>query len=267
MHGEALLMTLQTLALPAPAIESRDPPASPPEAAPDVHFEGGVFTQGTEGGEFVFDNEKRAHRVEVASFAMASRPVTQGEYAAYLEATGAAPPRYWKRGEGDWLARRFDRWTQIDSEAAMVHVSLHESEAYCRWAGRRLPTESEWEFAARNGGRDDRYPWGGVPVRDADGLDFRHRGPSGAHADPALAASGLRQMIGGVWEWTSTPFAPYPGFAPDPYRDYSQPWFHSHYVLRGGSFATRHRIATNRYRNFYLPERSDVFAGFRTCAV
>jgi iron(II)-dependent oxidoreductase len=98
-------------------------------------------------------------------------------------------------------------------------------------------------------------------------LDFRHRGPSGALADPMPSASGLEQLIGGVWEWTSSPFAPYPGFAPDPYRDYSQPWFHSHYVLRGGSFATRSRIAHNRYRNFYLPHRRDPFAGFRTCAV
>ncbi|HSN20159.1 MAG TPA: selenoneine synthase SenA, partial [Usitatibacter sp.] len=267
MHGEALLMTLQTLALPAPPIESRDPPRSPPEPVRDIRFEGGAFLQGTEGGVFVFDNERRAHRVEVAPFAMASRPVTQGEYAAYLESTGARAPRHWRRDGPDWIARRFDSWTSIDRHAPMVHVSLREAEAYCRWAGRRLPTESEWEFAARNGGRDDRYPWGDAPAPDADGLDFHHRGPSGAHADPRPSASGLRQMIGGVWEWTATPFAPYPGFAPDPYRDYSQPWFHSHQVLRGGSFATRHRIATNRYRNFYAPERTDPFAGLRTCAI
>jgi len=235
MHAEALLMTLQTLGLPAPAIEAICPPAPPPGSARDIHFEGGAFTQGTEDGDFVFDNERGAHRVEVAPFAIAARPVTHGEYAAYLEATGAAPPAHWKRGEGDWLARRFDRWAPIDRHAPMVHVSLAEAQAWCRWAGRRLPTESEWEFAARNGGRDGRERFG--------------------------------PMIGGVWEWTSTPFAPYPGFEPGPYRDYSQPWFHSHYVLRGGSFATRARIATNRYRNFYLPHRSDMFAGFRTCAV
>ncbi len=241
MHGEALLMTLQTLGLPAPSTEARDPPASPAEPARDLHFEGGAFmqgtegVQGTEGGEFVFDNERGAHRVQVAPFAIASRPVTQGEYAAYLEATGAPPPGHWKRGDADWIARRFDRWDPIDRHAPMVHASLRDAEAYCRWAGRRLPTESEWEFAARNGGRQDRERFG--------------------------------PMIGGVWEWTSTPFAPYPGFEPGPYGDYSQPWFHSHYVLRGGSSATRHRIATNRYRNFYLPERSDMFAGFRTCAV
>jgi iron(II)-dependent oxidoreductase len=102
---------------------------------------------------------------------------------------------------------------------------------------------------------------------NAPALDFRHRGPSGALEDPAPCASGLKQMIGGVWEWTASPFAPYPGFAADPYRDYSQPWFHSHYVLRGGSFATRSRIAHNRFRNFYLPHRRDIFAGFRTCPV
>ena len=112
----------------------------------------------------------------------------------------------------------------------MVHVSLAEAKAWCAWAGRRLPTESEWEFAACHG-------------------------------------AGLAALTGSVWQWTATPFAPYPGFVPGPYRDYSQPWFYTHQVLRGGSFATRDRIAGRRYRNFYLPGRSDPFAGFRTCAV
>jgi gamma-glutamyl hercynylcysteine S-oxide synthase len=155
----------------------------------------------------------------------------------------------------------------VDEGAPMVHVSLEDALAYCRWAGRRLPTEAEWEFAARNRGRCDRYPWGDCSVAGAFTLDFRHQGPSGALLDPRPSSSGLEYMIGNVWEWTSSPFTPYPGFAADPYRDYSQPWFHSHYVLRGGSFATRSRIAHNRYRNFYLPQRRDPFAGFRTCAV
>jgi iron(II)-dependent oxidoreductase len=235
MHAEALLMTLQTLGLPAPSIDVGELPRGAAGPARDIRFEGGEFVQGTEGGVFVFDNEMPAQRVRVAPFAIAARPVSQGEYAAYLEATTASPPRHWKREANAWAARRFDRWSPIVPDAPMVHVSWREAEAYCRWAGRRLPTESEWEFAARNGAREDR-----------DRAD---------------------SMIGGVWEWTSTPFAPYPGFEPGPYRDYSQPWFHDHYVLRGGSFATRQRIATDRYRNFYLPERSDMFAGFRTCAV
>jgi iron(II)-dependent oxidoreductase len=198
---------------------------------------------------------------------MASRPVTQGEFAAFVGDSEAAPPPHWRKEGDQWLARRFDQWTPLDPHAPMVHASLEDAIAYCRWAGRRLPTEAEWEYAARNGGRCDRYPWGEAPAGSSALLDFRHRGPSGAFADARPSASGLEQMIGGVWEWTASAFAPYPGFAADPYRDYSQPWFHSHYVLRGGSFATRSRIAHNRYRNFYLPHRRDPFAGFRTCAV
>jgi iron(II)-dependent oxidoreductase len=147
----------------------------------------------------------------------------------------------------------------------MVHVNLHEAMAYCHWAGRRLPTEAEWEYAARNGA-DDRYPWGDSPPEDSASLDLRCSAPF-ADADDAMASRrGMRGMIGGVWEWTASRFEPYPGFAADPYRDYSEPWFHSHYVLRGGSFATRSRLVHNRFRNFYLPDRRDVFAGFRTCA-
>ena len=267
MHGEALLMTLQTLSLPAPPIDARDPPASPAQDSTDIDFEGGEFTMGTECAPFAFDNERGAHRVRVRPFSMASRLVTQGQFAAFVDETGTCAPPQWRKEGAGWRARRFDRWAPIDAHAPMVHVSLEDALAFCKWAGRRLPTEAEWEFAARNGGKCDRYPWGDAPAAKVESLDFRHRGPSGALADPMPSASGLAQMIGNVWEWTASPFAPYPRFAPDPYRDYSQPWFHSHYVLRGGSFATRSRIAHNRYRNFYLPHRRDPFAGFRTCAV
>jgi iron(II)-dependent oxidoreductase len=267
MHGEALLMTLQTLSLPAPPIDSRDPPPSRAAAPRDIAFAGGEFTMGTECAPFAFDNERGAHRVRVEPFAMASRPVTQGEYRACLDETGHEAPPHWRKEGAQWRMRRFDRWLALDEGAPMVHVSLEDALAYCKWAGRRLPTEAEWEFAARNGGRCDRYPWGDCPEPGAFTLDFRHQGPSGALLDPRPSPTGLEYMLGNVWEWTSSPFTPYPGFAADPYRDYSQPWFHSHYVLRGGSFATRSRIAHNRYRNFYLPQRRDPFAGFRTCAV
>ena len=287
MHGEALLMTLQSLGYPAPAVAT-DPPASLPPARPrEVVFGGAEYLQGTlpDSGEFVFDNEKWAHMASVRPFTLSLDVVVQGEFAAFVEEGGyrrselwtaegwkwrererVEAPRYWKRDGSTWLTRRFDRFVPVDHSAPMVHVSLHEALAFCRWAERRLPTEAEWEFAARNGGGADRFPWGESPAPRAEGLDFHHCAPSSSLHDPAPSRTGLRQMIGNVWEWTATPFLPYPGFRSDPYKEYSEPWFGSHFVLRGGSFATRSRLVHSRFRNFYLPERADVFAGFRTCA-
>jgi gamma-glutamyl hercynylcysteine S-oxide synthase len=288
MHGEALLMTLQTLGLPGPALGAREPPAATRTKPRDVAFPAGEFELGTrrEAGTFVFDNEKWSHAVRIEPFAMAELPVSQGEFAAFVEdggytrrewwtdagwswreREGRDAPLHWAREGREWRLRRFDRWIPVDPTAPMVHATLHEAQAWCRWAGRRLPTEAEWEYAARNGGAADRFPWGDGAIGEAPALDYRHAGPSAALADPAPARSALRLMLGGVWEWTASPFAPYPGFSADPYRDYSEPWFHTHFVLRGGSFATRARLAHNRFRNFYLPERGDVFAGFRTCAL
>jgi gamma-glutamyl hercynylcysteine S-oxide synthase len=288
MHGEALLMTLQTLALPGPSNLAMQPaPPSVARVAEDVDFPAGEFLQGTPRGEkrFIFDNEKWAHPVRVAAFAIARDPVTQGEFARFVaddgylrqdlwseegwqwrQDAGANAPCYWRRASAtEWQVRRFDRWTPLDGFAPMVHVNLHEALAYCRWAERRLPTESEWEFAARNAS-DDRFPWGNDARDDMANLDLRFDAAWAGEGAGIESRRGLRQMLGGVWEWTSSAFTPYPGFAPDPYRDYSEPWFGSHFVLRGGSFATRSRLIHNRFRNFYRAERRDPFAGFRTCA-
>jgi len=232
MHGEALLMTLQTLGLPAPDLPDLQP-ARARAPARDVPFAGGRFAMGSRSdcGRFVFDNEKWEHEVPVAPFAMSSRVVTQGEYADFCRDRGAGIPEHWRR-EGEALqVRRFDRWVPLDRDAPMVRLSQEDALAYCRWAGRRLPTEAEWEFAASAG-------------------------------HPAM-----EDMIGGVWEWTSSAFEPYAGFSPDPYEDYSEPWFGTHRVLRGGSFFTRPRLVHPRFRNFYRPERADAFAGLRTCAL
>ncbi len=286
MHGEALLMTLHTLGLPAPR-RAHDPAPAPAGGEPrDIAFPGGVFLQGArrDDGEHAFDNEKWAHEVRVAPFAMASRPVSNGQFLAFVEEggyrrdefwtpegrrwrdmAGAAAPRNWKRDGDGWSMRWFDAWQGLRTDDPVVQVNRHEAQAWCRWAGRRLPTESEWEYAARNAGREDRYPWGDAPPVKAAGLDFRLERPA-AVADPWPSASGVERMVGGVWEWTASDFAPYPGFEKDAYAEYSEPWFHTHGVLRGGCFATRSRLVHNRWRNFYLPHRNDIFAGFRTCA-
>jgi iron(II)-dependent oxidoreductase len=249
MHGEALLMTLQTLALPAPPWW-RSPAVATAAASVDVAFEGGSCTIGSSSmdarSRFVFDNEQWSHEVTLAPFAIASRPVTQGEFAAFVDAggyvrdafwpvaarawrdrAGRTLPAHWRRESGGFASRGFDAWQPIDPHAPMCHVSAYEAEAWCNWAGRRLPTEAEWEHAA----------------------------VAGALAVPCA-----------VWEWTATPFEPYPGFAPGPYAEYSAPWFGDHRVMRGGSWATRARLVHPRWRNFYTPDRHDAFVGFRTCA-
>jgi iron(II)-dependent oxidoreductase len=157
-------------------------------------------------------------------------------------------------------------------------VSWHEAEAYCRWAKRRLPTEAEWELAAAGapdaGGasidaRMRRFPWGdAAPTPDLANLDGRALGCIDVAALPAGdSAFGCRQMIGNVWEWTGTTFHPYPDFTPDMYKDYSQPLFGNTKVLRGGAWTTRSRLIRNTWRNYYGPDRNDVLAGFRTCAL
>ncbi len=300
MHGEALLYTRQTLGYPAPPLEraTSTPPAG--GACPgDAAVAGGLFPLGAHDGQgFVFDNEKWSHDVELAPFAIAKAPVTEAEFLAFVEDGGyrraelwsgeggawreaarAEQPVYWRRDGSQWLQRRFDRWLPLRPHAPMLHVNWYEAQAYCRWAGRRLPSEAEWERAACGAAvraaDKPRWPWAGnsgnAPGNtpdasrahvDATSLECAEVGalPAGDSAD------GCRQMLGNVWEWTASTFAPYPGFTADPYREYSEPWFGSRRVLRGGCFATRGRLLWNTLRNFFTPDRRDVFAGFRTAA-
>ena len=292
MHGEALTYTRQTLAYPAPTFVRAALGARPVGggALPgDVEVQGRRYQLGaTESEAFAFDNEKWAHPVDVPTFRIARAAVTNEEFLGFVQARGyarrelwteagwswrtrndARHPVYWcPLGDGGFDVRRYDGREPLPPHQPIIHVSWFEAEAYCRWAKRRLPTEAEWELAASTDEKR-RFPWGDASPTEANAnLDGRHGGPVdvGAFAE-GDSAFGCRQMIGNVWEWTATDFGPYPGFVVDPYREYSEPWFATpHKVLRGGCWATRARLLRNTWRNFYPPDRRDVFAGFRTCA-
>ena len=298
MHGEAFLYTRQTLAYPRPSltgpVDDRVSVTDGPDGAwpGDVHVPGGRLLLGAAPDEpFVFDNEKWAHPVPLRPFAIARAPVSQQEFAAFVEDGGyrraelwsqagwqwrqmaqAEQPLHWQRQQSGWLRRDFEDWVPLEPHRPVLHVNWYEAEAYCRWAGRRLPTEAEWEAAASGSdlaGPKRRFPWGDSPPDAAHArLDGYALGCCDVAALPAGdSVWGCRQMIGNVWEWTADDFGPYPGFTPDPYRDYSQPWFGTHKVLRGGAWMTRARLLRNTWRNFYKPDRRDVWAGFRTCAL
>lgn len=281
------------------AADSQDPVPGSGSLPGDVEVPGGTFVLGATPDEpFVFDNEKWAHPVEIQPFAIARAAVTQAEFAAFVEDGGygrrqfwseagwqwrqsedAQHPVYWQRAStGGWLRRDFDQWVPLEPHRPVLHVNWYEAEAYCRWAGRRLPTEAEWEAAAAaepdesgNGLSESkrRFPWGDSPPGPQEAnLNWAALGCLDVAALPGGdSAFGCRQMIGNVWEWTSSDFLPYPGFVRDPYKEYSEPWFGDHKVLRGGGWTTRSRLLRNTWRNFYRPNRRDVWAGFRTCAM
>ena len=298
MHTEALTYTRQTHGWAPPPLSV--PFEAAKDAGPvegDVEVSGGTFHLGSARDEpFVFDNEKWAHPVELEAFRIARGAVTQGDFAAFVEDGGyderrlwddegwswrcefeAEHPVNWRRAEGGWERRHFDREAELEPHRPVIHVNWFEAQAYCRWAGRRLPTEPEWEAAAIGEPAGDgslgagrrAFPWGDDLVSpDRGNLDWRAMGTVDVGALPAGdSAWGCRQMIGNVWEWTSTVFAPYPGFVVDPYKDYSEPWFHTRKVMRGGCWTTRTRLMRTRYRNFQTPNRRDVLTGFRTCAL
>ncbi len=301
MHGEAFTYTRQTLGDPPPALAGGEdlPPAEPTGPLPgDVDVPGGEHLLGSDATvPFRFDNEKQPHTVTVEPFRIARAPVTNAEFAAFVEAGGYERPEYWSeagrawleanpkaapahwhRGGDGWEVDWFDRRIALAPHKPVMHVNFHEAEAYCAWAGRRLPTEAEWEVAASRAPSDDGralepgkrlYPWGDEPPGPARAnLDGHRLDCVDVAAFPAGdSAFGCRQMLGNVWEWTASTFGPYPGFRIDLYRDYSQPWFKERRkVLRGGAWATRARLVNNNHRNFFPGDRNDIYAGFRTCA-
>ncbi|HEY7743621.1 MAG TPA: selenoneine synthase SenA [Burkholderiales bacterium] len=287
MHVEAFHYTRQTLGYNDPLAGDEIAAAPGARASGDVGLPGGRFILGApRGAGFVFDNEKWAHAVDLRPYQIARVPVTNAEFTDFVEAGGysrrewwsedgwawrarenLAAPKYWEKRDGAWMQQRFDQVIPLRADAPVIHVSWYEAQAYCRCAGRRLPTEAEWEYAAALDAGDKRhYPWG-AQAPGAEHANLEGAGLASVDSFPAGdAASGCRQMVGNIWEWTASTFGPYPGYVIDPYQEYSKPWFGTHKVLRGGSFATTRRLIRNTWRNFYTPDRYDIFAGFRTCA-
>jgi iron(II)-dependent oxidoreductase len=244
MHVEAFAMLSQTLGFDA-GLLPRLGTLAPREP---LTFPATRWRLGSETPGFAFDNERAAHDVDVPEFEIDAQAVSWAQYCEFVEDGGYDEPLHWSKDGWLWVQRhgrrtprhvdqmrqgvlqhRFGQLVRVPMGQPVVHVNWYEADAWCRWAGRRLPTEVEWEVAAHQGAT----------------RGFRH---------------------GDVWEWTATTFRPYPGFEAGPYRDYSVPWFGTHKVLRGASFATRERMRDRKYRNFYRPDRDDAFCGFRSCA-
>ncbi|MFF3561698.1 ergothioneine biosynthesis protein EgtB [Streptomyces sp. NPDC002574] len=290
-HDETMLITHQLRHGPA-ALTSPAPAAAPADAAllpAEVLVPGGPFTMGTSTEPWALDNERPAHSRDVPPFFIDTVPVSNGAYTAFIEdggyederwwtpagwahvrEHGLFAPLFWRREGGAWLRRRFGVTEPVPAAEPVLHVCWYEADAYARWAGRRLPTETEWEKAARHDpatGRSRRYPWGDAdPAPDLANLGQRHLQPAPVGSYPAGASPlGVRQMVGDVWEWTASDFLPYPGFAPFPYKEYSEVFFGSdHKVLRGGSFAADAVAVRGTFRNWDYPIRRQIFSGFRT---
>ncbi|HET9726371.1 MAG TPA: ergothioneine biosynthesis protein EgtB [Gemmatimonadales bacterium] len=294
-HNETILQTLQLkrgapyspLTRVAPDTGAGRLPAAPGEM---VRFPGGRVEIGTDDRSAAYDNERPAHAVDVAPFWIDAYPVTNADYLVFIGAGGydtpeywseagwrwrteidAKAPKYWLYAGGSWSTRSMDRRGLVEPWHPVSHVCWYEAEAYARFAGKRLPTEIEWEAAASwdpATGTRRAFPWGDAPadrtLANVDQLAFGTV-PIGSYPRN-VSPIGCHGMIGDVWEWTSSDFGPWPGFEAFPYKEYSEVFFGTDYkVLRGGSWATRPGAIRNTFRNWDYPIRRQIFSGFR-CA-
>jgi len=292
-HNETILQTLQLKQgepYRAPRAYEITAPRSRSTSGPMVRFPGGRVCIGTTDRTAAYDNERPMHAVDMAPFSIDVFPVTNGDYLEFMRDGGYTrrdlwseagwewllsanidSPKYWTRDGDDWTVRFMDRVTSVPLDHPVCHVSFHEAEAFARFAGKRLPTEQEWEVAAgwdASGGILRAFPWGNEPASAAraniDQLSFS-TAPVGSY-EFNWSPLGCYGMLGDVWEWTSSDFTPYPGYQTFPYPEYSEVFFGNEYkVLRGASWATRPGVARNSFRNWDYPIRRQIFSGFR-CA-
>lgn len=292
-HDETMLAThqlrvgepvLHADALPAEVLD-RYAKSLPSE----VLVPAGTFSMGTSVEPWALDNERPAHAVDLPPFWIDTVPVTNGKYQHFIAdggydeprwwtnegwkhrvEAGLSAPKYWQQDGSRWLRTRFGVVEPVPEEEPVQHVCWYEADAFARWAGRRLPTEAEWEKAARYdpaSGRSRRYPWGdddpAPHLANLGGATLRPA-PAGSYPEGA-SPLGVRQLIGDVWEWVSSDFLPYPGFSAFPYTEYSEVFFGCDYkVLRGGSWAVDTAACRGTFRNWDYPIRRQIFAGFRT---
>jgi len=289
-HAETMLTTHQ-LRRGEPVLHAATPAPATRALPPEVIVPAGEFTMGTSTEPWALDNERSAHQVHLPAFAIDTTPVTNEQYQEFIADDGygrrewwsaagwehrlqaeLGAPQFWQRADdGSWWRRRFGHLEAVPPREPVMHVCFYEAEAYARSAGKRLPTEAEWEKAARfdpASGRSRRFPWGDDdPTPEHANLGQRHLRPAAVGSYSAGASAlGVHQLIGDVWEWCSSGFHPYPGFAVFPYAEYSQVFFGGDYrTLRGGSFGTDEVVARSTFRNWDHPIRRQIFAGFR-CA-
>ena len=293
-HNETMLQTLQLKKgdqYPAPRASPAPTPV--PEAPPPgsmVRFPGGRVDLGTDDRSTAYDNERPRHEVQVEPFWIDVHPVTNGEYLRFVEqggydsevhwsdtgwahrcSAGLVAPKYWTTRGTHWHERFMDRAAELDPQRPVCHISYWEAEAYATWAGKRLPTEAEWEAAASwdPGGGDKRmYPWGDdPPTSEHANLDagLFETAPTGSYPS-GVSPIGCWGMLGDVWEWTSSNFTGYPNYETFPYPEYSEVFFGDEYkVLRGGAWASRFGAVRNTFRNWDYPIRRQIFSGVR-CA-
>ncbi|HSM35423.1 MAG TPA: ergothioneine biosynthesis protein EgtB [Longimicrobiales bacterium] len=290
-HNETILQTLQLKrGAPYAAPRARSFGSSDTSVPEMVSFPGGRVLIGTDDRSAAYDNERPAHEVDIAPFSIDATPVTNAAYLefmreggygeprlwsehgrAWLAETGADAPLYWEMQDGAWHRREMDRMAPVQPDHPVCHVTWYEAEAFAAWAGKRLPTEHEWEAAATWDPVDRSkraYPWGEEPPTtlhaNLDQLAFG-TAPVGAHARGA-SPIGCLDMIGNVWEWTASDFTAWPGYETFPYAEYSEVFFGPRFkVLRGGSWATRPGAVRGTFRNWDYPIRRQIFSGFR-CA-
>jgi gamma-glutamyl hercynylcysteine S-oxide synthase len=290
-HNETMLQTIQLARLAGYEPLGRAPDGDPSVAAMTglelVSVDGGECSIGAAADGFAYDNERARHRTDVREYAIAKVPVTNASYLTFVEGGGYERREWWSdegwawkeeydiTRPGSWTADGTAEWRlghclPLDPHRPVVHVSWFEADAFARSHEARLPTEFEWEKAAtwdQDADQARRYPWGEEPPVAGlhANLDQLTDGPAPVTAHPDSASPyGCLAMIGDVWEWTASRFAGYPGFAPNPYKEYSQVFFDNDYwVLRGGSWATRARVITPTFRNWDYPQRRQIFAGFR----